>query len=60
VLVENQQSLEDLERVLIGSFLPDLLVEFLVGQGLFSLESLERKGGSELRSFIGCGVYDIS
>jgi len=31
MLVEDQQSFEDLESVLVGRFLPDLEVEVLIG-----------------------------
>jgi hypothetical protein len=53
VLVEDEQRLEDLESVLVGSVLSDLGVELLVGQGLLRLQSLERQGRGELRSLLG-------
>jgi hypothetical protein len=41
MLVEDEQSFEDLESVLVGRFLPDLVVEIFVRQRLFRLQSLE-------------------
>jgi hypothetical protein len=52
VLVEDEQSLEDLECVLVGSLLSDLKVQVFVRQRLLRLQSLERECGSELRSLI--------
>jgi hypothetical protein len=37
VFVEDQQSFQNLESVLIGRLLPDLEVEVLIRQGLFRL-----------------------
>lgn len=56
MLVEDKQSFEDLESVLVGRLLPDLEVEILVRQWLFRLQSLERKSGSKLRCLVGSGV----
>jgi hypothetical protein len=41
MLVEDEQSFENLESVLVGRFLPDLVVEVLIRQRLFRLQSLE-------------------
>jgi hypothetical protein len=53
VLVEDHQCFEDLESVLVGSRFSDLVVQFLVGQRLFSLESLERQRRRQLRCLVG-------
>lgn len=51
--VENQQRLENLDGVLVGCGLADEGVQVFVREGLFSLETLERKRRSELGGFIG-------
>lgn len=51
--VENQQCFENLDGVLVGCGLADEGVQVFVREGLFSLKTLERKGRSELGSFIG-------
>ena len=48
MLVENEQSFEDLEGMLVGSCLADLEVQILVREGLLRLEALERQCGSEM------------
>lgn len=54
--VENQQCLENLNSMLVGCGLADEGVQVFVRKGLFSLETLERKGGGKLRGFVGDGV----
>jgi hypothetical protein len=49
VLVEDHQSFENLESMRFS----DLVVQFLVGQRLFSLESLERQRRRQLRCLVG-------
>ena len=56
MLVEHQQSLQDLEGVRVGGFLADLLVQLGIRQGLFRLEALEREGRGELGRFVRRGV----
>lgn len=60
VLVEDQQSLQNLESMLVRGFLPDLEVQVFVRQGLFRLQSLERQGWSQMGGLIGSGVYSVS
>lgn len=59
MLVEHEQSLEDLESVLVGGLLPDLQVELLVRQGLFRLESLEGQGRGKVGCLVGSGVCKV-
>lgn len=54
--VENQQCLENLDSMLVGCGLADEGVQVFVRKGLFSLETLERKGRGKLRGFVGDGV----
>lgn len=56
MLVEDQQRLENLESVLIGGLLPNLVVKILVREWLLSLESLEGESWGELRCFVGSRV----
>lgn len=56
VLVEDEQSLEDLGSVGAACLTTDLGVQVLVRQGLDSLDALERESGSELRCLISGGV----
>ena len=48
MLIEDEQSFQNLESMLVCSSLANLQVQLLVCQWLLSLESLERKGWSEL------------
>jgi hypothetical protein len=58
VLVEDEESLENLEIVRVSDSLPDLGVQLVVAEGLSLLESLVRERRHEVGRLVGDRVMD--